>query len=260
MERLFQPLVLSGVLLGPSGALLPGPLVQEQLETRAINRLYLHPAKRMFAAHPASSDRRAVVCAPSQLHLSIRSTQRVVPLGQGAFLSYRALTQVTVRQWMPHRAKRPVRFLAMQEILNEKDGSQLVLVPSGPALIGSNVAWGSAWTCRPPCRMDVHSFYIAKYAVTKLQFKRFIQDTGYKTTAEREGSEGGAPPTCIGRTVPPRMVRMRLWCALPMPMPTNTVMGLDCGWQQKSNGRKAARGEDGSYTPGATRTRDGYCR
>ena len=33
-------------------------------------------------------------------------------------------------------------------------------------------------------------FYLGKYEVTKGQFKKFVEDTGYKTDAEKDGKGG----------------------------------------------------------------------
>lgn len=64
-------------------------------------------------------------------------------------------------------------------------GMPLVLVPSGELTMGS--ADGQ------PNEAPVHRvrltapFYIGKYEVTQAEFRRFIEATGYRTTAERDG-------------------------------------------------------------------------
>jgi formylglycine-generating enzyme required for sulfatase activity len=44
---------------------------------------------------------------------------------------------------------------------------------------------------RPVHRVTISQpFYLGKYEVTKGQFKKFVEDTGYKTDAEKDGKGG----------------------------------------------------------------------
>jgi hypothetical protein len=58
------------------------------------------------------------------------------------------------------------------------DGAPMVLVPAGEFIMGP-----------PGAEKTVHlkNFYIDKYEVTVGQFKKFVKETGYVTTAERLG-------------------------------------------------------------------------
>jgi formylglycine-generating enzyme len=62
------------------------------------------------------------------------------------------------------------------EITNEKDGSQLVLIPEGEFLMGSDEGYPSE---RPAHRVCVSAFYIGKNLVTNSQYRRFVLETGY---------------------------------------------------------------------------------
>src|ERR1700731_1339393 len=59
----------------------------------------------------------------------------------------------------------------MTEITNEKDGSQLVLIPEGEFLMGSDEGYPSE---RPAHRVYVGAFYIGKNLVTNSQYRRFV--------------------------------------------------------------------------------------
>jgi formylglycine-generating enzyme required for sulfatase activity len=62
------------------------------------------------------------------------------------------------------------------EITNPKDGSQLILIPEGESLMGSDDGYPSE---RPAHRIFVSAFYIAKNLVTNSQYRRFVLETGY---------------------------------------------------------------------------------
>ena len=64
----------------------------------------------------------------------------------------------------------------LTEITNEKDGSDLVLIPEGEFLMGSNQGYLSEG---PAHRVFVSAFYIAKHLVTNSQYRRFVLETGY---------------------------------------------------------------------------------
>jgi formylglycine-generating enzyme required for sulfatase activity len=61
----------------------------------------------------------------------------------------------------------------------------MVLVPGGEYLIGDESA--DAAGDAPPRRVQLEGFYIDRHEVTNREFRRFVQETGYLTTAEREG-------------------------------------------------------------------------
>ncbi|MDP6367551.1 MAG: SUMF1/EgtB/PvdO family nonheme iron enzyme [Nitrospinota bacterium] len=81
-----------------------------------------------------------------------------------------------------------------------KDGARMVLVPEGAFHMGTSGADIKRLqrTC-PSCRADrfgtetphrlvqLHAFYIDKYPVTVRLFRRFAEETGWRTLAEKEG-------------------------------------------------------------------------
>lgn len=66
-----------------------------------------------------------------------------------------------------------------------KDGASMVLIPAGEFTMGSNDADADE---KPSHRVSLDGFYLDKYEMTNKLFQRFVQATGYQTTAEKEGS------------------------------------------------------------------------
>ena len=63
-----------------------------------------------------------------------------------------------------------------RDTLTAKDGNEMVLIPAGEFLMGSNLG---AKDEKPAHKIWLDAFYIGKYEVTVGQYKRFIQETGY---------------------------------------------------------------------------------
>ena len=72
--------------------------------------------------------------------------------------------------------------------LNDKQPSleNMVLIPAGEFLMGSREGEG-AYDEHPQHRVYLDAYYIDKYEVTNVQFKEFVEATGYVTDAERKG-------------------------------------------------------------------------
>jgi len=81
-----------------------------------------------------------------------------------------------------------------------KDGAEMVLVPAGEFVMGSAPDDIASLLRRnpkangailkdeiPQHRVYLDAFYIDKYEVTNTRFRQFVQATGYRTQAEREG-------------------------------------------------------------------------
>ena len=63
---------------------------------------------------------------------------------------------------------------------------EMVSVPGGTFLMGDNVGDGRSDE-KPVHRVTVSDFALSKYEVTVGQFRRFVAETGYRTSAERQG-------------------------------------------------------------------------
>jgi formylglycine-generating enzyme required for sulfatase activity len=75
------------------------------------------------------------------------------------------------------------------------DGAEMVLVPAGEFIMGSDgdeldrfkASRESFGDEIPRHRVYLDAFYIDKYEVTNARFQQFVQATGHRTHAEREG-------------------------------------------------------------------------
>jgi formylglycine-generating enzyme required for sulfatase activity/tRNA A-37 threonylcarbamoyl transferase component Bud32 len=75
-------------------------------------------------------------------------------------------------------------------------GMDLVLIPAGKFLMGSpKDEAGHSDEEGPQHEVEItHDFYLGKYDVTRGQFRAFVNDTGYKTEAEKDGKGGWGHP------------------------------------------------------------------
>lgn len=84
-----------------------------------------------------------------------------------------------------------------REFLNEKDGTTLIEVKGGTFTMGSDENSDE----KPPHSVTVASFYVGKYDVTNLQFRRFVDATDYDAGTEwKEYVDvwgGNAPVVCV---------------------------------------------------------------
>jgi len=87
--------------------------------------------------------------------------------------------------------------------INPKDGAEMVYVPAGEFLMGADrydnvciykkFGWDIEWIDKyandegPKHRVRVDGFWMYKYEVTVRQFQKFVEATGYRTDAERDG-------------------------------------------------------------------------
>ena len=73
---------------------------------------------------------------------------------------------------------------ADREIIG-KDGAKMLLIPAGDFMMGSSTE-GRADE-EPVHHVSLDAFYLDKYEVTNKLFQKFVRETGYETTAEKEG-------------------------------------------------------------------------
>jgi serine/threonine-protein kinase len=64
------------------------------------------------------------------------------------------------------------------------DGAEMVFIPAGPFIMGSDSLGDDE---RPARQVEVADFWIDRTEVTNQQFARFVTETGYQTEAERQG-------------------------------------------------------------------------
>ena len=86
-----------------------------------------------------------------------------------------------------------------EEIINEKDGSVMVLIPAGDFLMGSSEEqiaryieqfhWAASWyeDEKPQHTVYLDAYYIDKYEITNAQYKTFVDETSHSApTASKE--------------------------------------------------------------------------
>jgi formylglycine-generating enzyme required for sulfatase activity len=84
--------------------------------------------------------------------------------------------------------RRPVSTPPPDRRVHAKTGIELIRIPAGPFLYGSADSDKMAQDDEKPQRtIDLPEYWIGCYPVTNAQFARFVQATGYKTTAESQG-------------------------------------------------------------------------
>src|SRR5215471_2975170 len=97
----------------------------------------------------------------------------------------------TVTENSPQQSQTPPATLV------GNDGAEMVLVQAGEFIMGSDgdeldrlkASRESFGDEIPRHRVYLDAFYIDKYEVTNARFQRFVQATGHRTQAERDGLE-----------------------------------------------------------------------
>lgn len=107
------------------------------------------------------------------------NTNEVIPLGGQPCCSAKREQVVA-----PSASKAGVEVVEKSEKI--KNEGNLVGIPGGEFLMGTEDQEGFVADGEGPVRkVHVKPFLISKYAVTNAQFKQFIEETNYKTDAER---------------------------------------------------------------------------
>lgn len=79
--------------------------------------------------------------------------------------------------------------MSSREVINKKDGMELVFVPSQLFKMGSTSGIGLVTDQEgPPKHVEVSYFYMSSTTVTNEAFNKFVLDTGYITEAEKIGT------------------------------------------------------------------------
>ena len=80
----------------------------------------------------------------------------------------------------------PTKDEYREQNVEQPDLTGMVLIPAGEFLMGGPEGEG-AYDEHPQHKVYLDAYYIDKYEVTNVQFKKFVEATGYVTDAERKG-------------------------------------------------------------------------
>jgi formylglycine-generating enzyme required for sulfatase activity len=95
-----------------------------------------------------------------------------------------------LRVW-PSPDQPPPDTIGTDAVITNSIGMKLTLIPSGEFLMGSPDSDKDAHESeKPQHRVRItRPFYLGVYEVTRGQFRRFVDETGYQTQSERDGEE-----------------------------------------------------------------------
>lgn len=85
------------------------------------------------------------------------------------------------------KAKPEPRPMTQDHEITGKDGAPMVLIPAGEFQMGSPDGEGDKGE-HPRHSVALSAFYLDKYEVSNRFFQQFVQQTGYQSTAEQEGT------------------------------------------------------------------------
>ena len=165
--------------------------------------------ERKAAEHRAEAEKRFALATQADGATYIDHPKKVL-LWQAYLREFRdtgyevAHAEARLAHWKAWTPPRPAAPRPGQVTTNAKDGADMVWIPAGEFLMGSDRAdnlriyekfgWDKEWVEKyakdeaPKHRVKLDAFWMYKYEVTVAQFEEFVDATGYRTTAEKEGT------------------------------------------------------------------------
>ena len=164
--------------------------------------------ERKAAEHRAQAQKRFALAEQADKATYIDRGQKI-KLWQAYLRDFRDTghqvehAQTRLAHWKAWREPEPGAGRPGDVATNPKDGAEMVWIPAGEFLMGADrteneriydkFGWDKDWIEKyakdeaPKHRVQLDGFWIYKYEVTVGQFQKFVNATGYKTEAEKEG-------------------------------------------------------------------------
>ena len=227
-----HPVCLAVVLVAAMGELYDGAV------TRMVRRL-LRPVldvttnKNGDASAPFSHDPPRLTRAFSTEDLTVerlRASMALVEAGQPA-----AWTRPAHLRPPSTSRQDPDSGLAY-EVVNQRDGSELVLVPAGPFAMGAHASVPDPRPSECPIHMvTLPAYYVGRTEVTRAQYETFCRESGHPRLSKRFALHC---PRSDDPVVGVRVDDARAYCAW-----AGASLPTEAQWE------KAARGTDGRLFP-----------
>jgi formylglycine-generating enzyme required for sulfatase activity len=126
---------------------------------------------------------------PKYARLHLKARQKPEHQGEGSGIW--VLTQGNAGAWGP--------------VITNSIGMKLVLIPKGKFLMGSPKPEKGRRLYEDQHQVEItRPFYLGQYTVTRGQFRKFVEDTGFKTDAEKNGSGIGYDAATTWTAVKPK--------------------------------------------------------
>jgi formylglycine-generating enzyme required for sulfatase activity/WD40 repeat protein len=209
------------------------------LDLKTKQKFELNEGKYDLALSPGA---KGLVLEPQ--HVALRRDQKAV-----ATIRWIPEVQPGVSEHPDRMAPSPAssipgeKALKAESVFTNSIGMKLALIPAGTFWMGSP-SWGADWEKPEHEVVITKPFYLGIYPVTVGEFRKFVEETGYKTEAEADGKGANSFPVVGGTTLlqgPESIWRNSGWVQTDrhpvVDVSWNDAMRF-CAWLSKKEGRE----------------------